>query len=69
MGEGLWCQLADRRESMLGLIGGERPRMVAGLALLIVWLEFICGVRKGAPPLLPSIDVFLEMSNCLLPRR
>lgn len=50
-------------ESMLVLIGGETPRIMAGLALVIVWLEFIQGINKGAPPLPPSIEVFFDINN------
>lgn len=56
-----------RMESMLGLMGCERPSMMAGVALLTVWLEHIQGVKgRGAPLLLPSIAIFLERGRCFL---
>lgn len=36
-----------RMESTLGLMGCERPSMMAGVALLTVWLEHIQGVKGG----------------------
>lgn len=63
VGTRAWSEVGDRMESILVLIGSETPRMTAGLALVTVWLEFVHGVNKGAPPLPPSVEVFLEISN------
>lgn len=50
----------ERTESMLGLIGCERPRTMAGLALVIAWPELVHGVKKGVPPLPLSKRFSLE---------
>lgn len=63
VGKRIWSEVGDRMESMLVLIGGETPRIMAGLALVIVWLKFIQGINKGAPPLPPSIEVFFDINN------
>lgn len=63
VGKRIWSEVGHRMESMLVLIGFETRRMTADLALVIVWLEFIHGVKKGAPPLPSSVEVFLEINN------